>query len=158
MQKKISRYADYADAQLSDLFSQEQLLKASSVEIRTLASVFLRNDGKNGFTLKPLPQYAQVSMMNGMVARDVNHDGYKDIIFAGNFFPMRAQQGPLDAGIGSVLIGDGKGNFTSLLYPQTGLNLRGDVRNLVTIKGRFDDMLAVAKNNGRLQVLKMKFP
>ncbi|HEY8895400.1 MAG TPA: hypothetical protein VIM79_11320, partial [Niastella sp.] len=77
-----------------------------------------------------------------------------DIIAAGNFYPFRVQLGPLDAGIGLVLKNNGKGAFTPVLYEQTGLCIRGDVRNLIAVKGGNNHFIIAAKNNGQLQILK----
>jgi hypothetical protein len=97
-----------------------------------------------------------MSAVTGMVATDINNDGYKDIILAGNFYPLRVQLGPLDAGIGLVLKNNGKGEFSPLLYPETGLCIRGDVRNLMAVQGGNNYFIIAAKNNGQLQILKRK--
>lgn len=152
--KKFLHYNDYADAQLTDLFSEDQLKDAHTVNIRTLTSVFVKNTGNKKFILQPLPQYAQMSAVTGMVATDIDGDGNRDLIIAGNFYPFRVQLGPLNAGIGLVLKNNGKGQFTPLLYEQTGLCIRGDVRNLIAVQGGNNRYILAAKNNGQLQILK----
>jgi hypothetical protein len=152
--KKFLHYNDYADAQLTDLFSEDQLQDARTVNIKTLASVFVKNNGNKKFIVQPLPQYAQMSALTGMVATDIDGDGNRDIIAAGNFYPFRVQLGPLDASIGLVLKNNGKGQFTPLLYDQTGLCIRGDVRNLIAVQGGNNHYIMAAKNNGQLQIIK----
>ena len=154
LHKKFDTYTSYADAQLNDVLTKEQLAGAKTVEIKTLKSVYLKNNGNKKWNSIPLPEYAQLSMLNGMVAADLKNDGIKDIVTAGNFFPWRVQQGPLDAGIGLVLTNDGKGNFTPLTYSQTGLNIAGDVRNLLPVKSAGGLLIIAVKNNGAIQVLK----
>ncbi|MBS1934459.1 MAG: VCBS repeat-containing protein, partial [Bacteroidetes bacterium] len=154
LQKKFGRYADYADAQLSDIFFEDQLAKAKTVDVKMTQSVFLRNAGNNKFTITTLPNCTQISTTNGIVADDVDGDGNKDIIIAGNFYPFRAQQGPLDASMGAVLKGDSKGNFVPLPYSQTGLCIPGDVRNIIRIKQGNSFIIIAAKNNGAIQVIK----
>ena len=112
MQKKFLHYADYADAQLTDLFTKEQLARSSTVEIKTMQSVYIRNDGNKKLTIQPLPLYAQMSTVNGIIAEDVDNDGKKDLILAGNFYPFRVQMGACDASIGLILKNNGKGGFT----------------------------------------------
>ena len=136
MQKKFLHYADYADAQLSDLFTKEQLARSSTVAIKTMQSVYIRNDGNKKLTIQPLPLYAQMSVVNGIVAHDLDNDGRKDLILAGNFYPFRVQMGPCDASIGLILKNNGKGQFTPLTYAETGLCLSGDIRNLINVKGK----------------------
>jgi hypothetical protein len=111
---------------------------------------------KSGFNITPLPSHAQLSMANALVSEDFDKDGNKDLIVAGNYFPMRVQQGPLDASIGTTLKGDGKGNFTAMGYEQTALCIRGDVRNVLLIKSKQSVLLVAAKNNGALQVIGLK--
>jgi len=96
-----------------------------------------------------------MSAVNGIVSTDVDHDGNKDIILAGNFYPFRVSIGPLDAGMGLVLKGNGKGVFTAMPYAQTGLYLAGDIRNLVKIKSGNTYFIAAANNNGPLQIVKL---
>jgi len=154
--KKFLHYNDYADAQLSDVFDGDQLNVAHTINIKTLRSAFIKNTGNKKFILQPLPQYAQMSAVTGMVAADIDDDGFKDIILAGNFYPFRVQLGPLDAGMGLVLKNNGKGRFSPLLYPETGLCIRGDVRNLIAVQGGNNYFIMAAKNNGQLQILKRK--
>jgi hypothetical protein len=149
-------YSEYADAQLTDLFTKDQLAKASSVQIKTLLSVYLQNNGNRKFTITPLPNYAQIGAANGLVQADVDRDGISDIILAGNFYPFRVQLGPLDASIGLLLKGNGKGAFTPLPYAETHLLLNGDIRNLISVKGAGNNLLIIAaKNNGSVQVVKL---
>jgi len=155
LQKRFSRYADFADAQLSDLFSKEKLDSAKTVKINLLESVVLKNLGHGKMTMEKLPKSVQKSMVNGIVVDDLYKTGTRDIILAGNFYPFRVQFGPLDAGIGSVLKEDNKGGFSCLEYSETGLNISGDVRNLIKVNGvNGSYWLIAAKNNEEIQVLK----
>ncbi|MEJ7682956.1 MAG: hypothetical protein WKG06_34890 [Segetibacter sp.] len=149
------RYSDYADAQLTDIFTEEQLVKARTVNIKTLQSIYLPNDGNKKFTIKALPQHAQISAINGMVAEDIDKDGNKDLIIAGNFYPLRVSLGPLDAGLGLVLKGNGKGEFKPMTYEQTGLNISGDVRNLINVRTKENSLFLAGKNNGKLQIVRL---
>lgn len=155
IQKKFLKYADYADAQLTDIFTSEQLAKAKTIEANTLQSVYLQNDGNKKLIIKPLPVYAQMSEANGITETDFDKDGKKDIVLAGNFYPFRVSLGPLDAGIGLVLKGNGKGEFSPLPYSKTGLCIRGDVRNLMKIQGAKHTIFVAAKNNGQVQVVRL---
>lgn len=153
--KKFLHYTDYADAQLSDLFTAEQLEKSSSIEVKTTQSAYLQNDGNKKITIKYLPAMAQISAANGLLEADVDKDGKKDVILAGNFYPFRVQLGPLDGAIGLVLKGNGKGDFTPLPYAATGLYLAGDVRTMVTVNGKNRLLIVAARNDGALEVLEL---
>ena len=151
LQKKIARYAAYADAQMGDLFSQEELASAGKVSIDMLESVTLTRGPGRSWKLEPLPLEAQMSEINGVVP-DSGTAG-AGFVVAGNFYPFRAQMGPLDAGMGLQLVDDGKHKWVSLPYDRTGLCIRGDVRALVRVKSRRSSVIVAAKNNGPLQVV-----
>jgi len=153
VQKRFLHYEDYAKASVTDLLTKEQLERSSSVEVKMLQSVYIRNDGGNKFSIVPLPLYAQLSALNGMATMDIDNDGKKDLVITGNLYPFRVQTGPLDASIGLILKGDGNGQFTPLPYAQTGLFIDGDVRNMIGIKNKNGLLLVVAKNDGKVQVL-----
>lgn len=155
LQKRFARYSEYADAQLTDMFSNEQMSSAKTATVYMQKSVCISNKGNKKLVITPLPNEAQVSMINGIVADDVNEDGKEDLIVAGNFYPFRVQLGPMDAGIGLYLQGDGKGNFSPQSYSQTGLHIPGDVRNLIEIKGAKKNILIAGKSNGPLQTIEM---
>jgi len=151
-QKKFSRYEKYADAQLEDLFTPGQIAAAGVAETRMLTSMYLHNDGKRHWTLQALPERSQISMINGWGQETIN--GKESLVLAGNFYPFRAQLGPLDGGIGLVLQMDGQGHFISLPYDQTGLCIPGDVRSLISLKGKKQEFIIAASYNGAVQVLR----
>jgi hypothetical protein len=154
LHKKFQSYASYADAQLGDLFSRDELAASKTVKIDMLQSVFLRNEGNKKFKIIPLPERAQISMINGITSLKNGQSGYDDLLIAGNFYPWRVSQGPLDAGIGLFLKNDGKGNFTPGDYSQTGLCIPGDVRNILTVKSAKGLLIVAVKNGGAVQVLR----
>lgn len=154
-QKKFSRYETYSNAQIEDLFTPEQIAAAGVKEVRILSSCYFHNDGGRHLTRYPLPERSQISMINGWAEENI--DGKESLVLAGNFYPFRAQLGPLDAGMGLVLQMDGspgKGPFTSLPYDRTGLCIPGDVRSLIGLKGKKQDFIVAASYNGAVQVLR----
>lgn len=155
IQKKFLLYKDYARAELTDIFSKEQLDKAGSVKVNRLESVYIENGGEKKMNITALPIHAQLSALNGLVSVDADGDGHKDIIAAGNLYPFRVQLGPQDASIGILLKGNGKGAFTPMTYDQTSLLLPGDIRNLVSIKTKTGELLVAAKADDRIQVVKL---
>jgi hypothetical protein len=155
LQKKFARYIDYADARLSDLFPQGKLDSAKVFKINLLSSVVLKNTGHGKLNVKALPKAAQASMINGIIVDDLQKNGHNDVLLAGNFYPFRVQFGPLDAGIGVVLMENGKGDLSSLGYAETGLKIDGDVRNLVKVNGANGSYwMMAAKSDGAVQVLR----
>lgn len=153
-QKKFSRYADYADAQLTDIFTPEQLATGKTIQIKTTQSMLLRRAGKI-FRAEPLPVAAQISAVNGIVVGDFDKKGRPDILLAGNFYPFRVQQGPLDAGMGLLLKNNGKGNFIPEDNALTQLYMMGDIRNIMPVKTSAGLLIVAAKNKGAAQLIRL---
>ncbi len=157
LRKKFVKYKDYAKASLEDIFSKKTLDAAQKFYVYELASCLLLNNGQNQFTLQPLPVQAQFSKVFGANTADVDKDGIKDILLAGNFFPYRVQLGRNDAGLGVWLKGEGKGQYTVMSNAESGLFINGDVRNMVSLKNSAGEQwLIIAKNNEAVQVVKVE--
>jgi hypothetical protein len=152
LKKKFIKYADYGKAMLGDILTSAQVEKARKLYIyNTQTSVLINNGGK--FTCKALPAEAQFSMMSAILYKDFDGDGKEDILLAGNFYPFRVQQGRCDAGLGTLLKGDGKGNFIAVNRTRTGLCIKGDIRDITELKGRQKNTIVISKNNDTVQVL-----
>ena len=68
---------------------------------------------------------------------DINKDGKKDLILAGNNSWTRIRYGKYSANHGIVLTGDGKGNFKYMPQYESGLSVRGDVRSIAQVNNYF---------------------
>jgi enediyne biosynthesis protein E4 len=138
LKKKFLEYAVYAKATINDIFTDEQLKDAKKYEAQILSSVYLENNGNDGFELKPLPKEVQYSPVYVMQTIDVNNDGKKDVIIAGNNAWTRVRFGRHRSNHGTVLVNGGQGSFTYVPQYESGLNIRGDVRSLemIDVKGK----------------------
>jgi hypothetical protein len=97
------------------------------------SSIIALNKGKGKFVIQKLPPMAQISSTNALLQMDVNNDGYLDLVLGGNNFGFPPQFGRLDASYGDVLINDHKGGFSRLDYLQSGLEVKGEVRDIKEI-------------------------
>ena len=155
LNKKFLKYTDFANATIHDMLSDQQLEKARKFYIyHTQTSLLVNNKGT--FSLKALPLEAQFSMADAILYKDYDGDGREDLLLAGNFYPFRVQQGRCDAGIGCLLKGDGKGGFSPVSHLLTGLFIRGDVRDMLEVKGKKSSVIVLSKNNDAVQVIKRK--
>ena len=147
------KYADYKNQTIEDIFSQEQLNKATKLDAYTMeSSVFINN--KNGtFTRNALPTEAQLSPIYGIAVNDFDGDGNKDILMGGNFYESKPEAGIYDASYGTLLKGDGKGSFTAIHKQQSGINVKGAVRDMQVLKIQKNKIVLIAKNNDSIQIL-----
>ncbi|HEX5151185.1 MAG TPA: hypothetical protein VFW07_07035, partial [Parafilimonas sp.] len=70
------------------------------------------------------------------------------------FYESKPEVGIYDASYGIFLKGDGKGNFTALSAQESGINIRGAVRDLLVINNGEIQLLLAALNNGPLRIIK----
>jgi enediyne biosynthesis protein E4 len=152
LRKKFIRYSQYANATINDILDSAQLRSAEIKTIYTLKSCLFRND--NGkFFMEPLPTEAQFAPIQSFVVKDFTNDGIIDVLAVGNLIDYRVEYGPFDASTGILLRGDGKGSFFSVKREESGLMVRGDVRDLKELNTGRKSIFLISKNNGKLQVL-----
>lgn len=156
IRKKFLKYHDYAQAGLSDLFTSEQLDKAKTKSVYTLATTYFENTGKGIFKAQALPSFAQTSWVSGISSGDFNKDGKKDILLSGNFHPWRVQLGKMDASHGVLLLGNGKGNFQASKPQQTGLLFTGDIRDMKAILIRNKPSFIFTRNQDKAGIVQLK--
>lgn len=156
IKKKFPQHAAYADAAIEDLFTREQLAQTLHLTATELRSMYLENLGKGQFKRSPLPFEAQVAPIHSMIVRDVNADGHPDLLAGGNWFDPDHTAGRFDAGGVSVLLGDGKGHFSVLSKPETGLHITSDVRTIRMIRVKGTDCVLVGSNSAPLILLSVR--
>ncbi len=157
VKKKFLHYAAFAGKTIHEIFTPEQLDKATVLSVtETRTSVFI-NKGKGGFDMTPLPVMAQLSPTFNILINDINNDGINDLYITGNFYGLKPQTGRLDANYGTVLLGSNQG-YTYLSPAESGLFIKGEVRDATTIKDKAGAVkILAAVNNDRLRVFsKMK--
>jgi hypothetical protein len=102
--------------------------------------------------MKPLPQVVQTTPVFAVLADDLNDDGWKDLFMAGNFYGLKPEVGRYDAGYGYTLLSDKQHNFVYDKPSQSGLFIKGEVRDIKTIKTSKGQYIIVARNNDALQI------
>jgi enediyne biosynthesis protein E4 len=133
LKKKFLEYKDYANATITDIFTGEELKDAATLKAAIMQTVYLENQGLKGFVLHQLQLEAQYAPVYAIVTTDVNKDGKKDILLAGNNTWTRIKFGRYTANHGVLLLGDGKNNFKYVPQVKSGLSLRGNVKSLALI-------------------------
>lgn len=118
-----------------------------------LKSAYLENQGDGSFALQALPIEAQIAPIYGMIAKDFDGDGYKDILLQGNDHGMETAMGKADAFNGLLLIGDGKGGFEPITLAESGFYMPGDAKALVEVRQANQAIAILAsQNKGPLKV------
>jgi enediyne biosynthesis protein E4 len=145
LKKQNLRHAEFATKSVQELFANGQLDRAVVKSINYSSSCIAFNNGNGSFTLSALPPAIQFSLLKCVKAVDINKDGFTDLAMGGNEFNFQPQLGRLDASNGDVLINDGKGNFS--VANHSGLALKGQVRDIVQVRGNNGIYLLFLQNN-----------
>ncbi len=146
LRRKFTSYKSYADAVMTDIFSEQDLKDASRLRMTHLATSYFENMG-DSFVMRSLPLPAQFSPVYKIVVEDWNEDGTKDLLLLGNNDHARLKMGKMDAGFGTLLLNDGIGNFRNAGFAETGLSVSGDVKDAAVIKNGNDHYLIIGINN-----------
>ena len=151
LKKKFLQFKTYAGKTFDEIYSPEELKNATILSVNeTRTSVFI-NDGHGHFTKQPLPTEAQLSPVFAAVVHDLNGDGLPDIFLAGNFYGVKPQTGRFDASYGAFLLGTANHQFQYLRPRQSGLFVRGEVRDAAILNpGSPKPMILLARNNDTL--------
>jgi len=148
LKSEFPTYTQFASANLMDVYGLDKLNPALHYEAKTFASAVFENNGSGKFTTIALPNLAQVSSINDILVIDMNRDGFKDLVVAGNLFPAEVETTRNDAGIGLVLQGDGTNHFKPLSAMQSGLMLPYDVKKIRQLSQGDNHLILFGLNDG----------
>jgi hypothetical protein len=157
MRKKFPTYRSYALATMDQVLPEAERKNTLIMEANDFESVLLRNDGNGAFTMVPLPREAQYSVINGMVADDIDDDGNLDLLLNGNDYGTDVTVGRYDAMNGLLLTGNGQDGFQPRSILQSGIFIPGNGKALVKLSGLNNQYLvAASQNRGPLKVFRLK--
>jgi hypothetical protein len=147
IKKNNLKHQEYATKSVQDLFPGELMKDCIVKKFDYTPSCMAINNGDGQFSIQELPRMVQLSCINAILPIDVNEDGYIDLVTGGNQFGLLPQFEKLDGSFGDILINDGKGKFTWQPPNRTGLNLRGELRDIATIKNAKGTYVLFLQNN-----------
>ncbi len=136
LRKTFIDYKSYCNVSIEDLFTKEILAKNQILTAENFETCLLENTAKS-FVIKQLPIQAQYAPVCAIAIDDIDKDGKKDILLCGNQSKFRLRIGKIDANHGVMLKGKGRLNYEYQNPAQSGLWLRGDVRDIKYIGKSF---------------------
>ena len=147
LKKQNLKHADFAKKSVQDLFKSEATANATVKLFNYKSSCYALNEGNGKFLFQKFPPQVQFSSVNAALCTDVNGDGITDLILGGNNFCFQPQFGRLDASFGHVLLNNGKAKFTYVSNKESGMELRGQIRDIQQIPGKNANYILVLQNN-----------
>lgn len=151
MRTRFTSYESYADAQLTDIFTEQELEGVKKLEAHHLQTTCFISTPTGKYQQGKLPLQAQYAPIFAMELLDYNGDGKKDLLLGGNISHSRIRMGNYDANYGVLLKGDNKGNFEYIPQAESGICIKGDARSFSMI----GDVVFVGVNGGLMQAYKL---
>jgi len=147
IKKRFLLNDDFARAGFSELFPGRSKTDVVSFYCDETRSCWLENLGNGKFSKHPLPVEAQFAPVNAILCADIDKDGYKDLLLAGNDYQTDVFTGRYDASYGCFLRGGPNKAFTVMPSAKTGFILKGDVKDMTIISLRNKERLILAAVN-----------
>lgn len=154
LESKYKTFADYKDQTIEDIFPSEVLSRSVKLNAKLLENCVLMNSGKGQLKLTPLPLEAQFSSVYAIVADDFDHDGKCDIIVGGNQYKAKPETGIYDASYGLFLKGMSDGSFKSMPPEESGISVKGEIRDMKILDINKMQTIVFGINNGKFQFYK----
>ena len=152
LRQRFPNYDSYSDATIEDILTSDQLKNATILSVEQLNTLWFEN--KNGkFIQHDLPIQANYTPVNAILLDDFNKDGNMDILLGGNVDQVRIKIGKIDASYGVLLTGNGKGSFQYVPQLQSGLNLKGCVKDFLKINTGNKSSKVIAAINDQYPVM-----
>lgn len=151
IKKNSIKYSEYAQKQVSDIFSPEILAQSEQKRVVTFSTSIIKREGKQ-FVLTPMPDEAQMSPAFGIAVADLDGDNNVDIFLGGNFYGLKPEVGRNDGFSGGYFKGNGKGDFEYISELASGIKVKGEVRDALFLNGQ----LLIARNNASVLAFKKK--
>ena len=153
LKKKFLHFKSYAGKEFREIYNSEELKEATVLTVNETRTAVFLNDGKGHFKMQALPLEAQLSPVYASIVYDLNGDGYNDIFLGGNFYGLKPQTGRFDASYGTLLLQGRHHHFHYVAPKQSGLFMKGEVRDAVMLNPAGKNTLVlVARNNDNLML------
>ena len=152
---KFKDYDAFSIATLEDVYTEPALENSLHYFTKTFSSIYLENTG-NSFEMKNLPVLAQLSAVNKILKKDINNDGYTDIIISGNMYNSEVETPRNDGSVGVYLEFNPVNGFRAVPTKESGLFINGDVKDMELISFKENDYIISAKNDDVIEFTRIK--
>ena len=152
---KFQDYDAFSIATLEDVYTEPALENSLHYFSKTFSSVYLENTG-NSFNMSKLPPLTQLSSINKILKKDIDKDGYIDIVVSGNMYNSEVETPRNDASVGVYLKYTPDFGFEAVPTQKSGLFINGDVKDMEFISFNENEYIISAKNDDLIEFTKIK--
>jgi enediyne biosynthesis protein E4 len=150
--EKFEDFHSFASSTLLDILPQDKVESAVIYEISNFESIILMND-EGQLRRKVLPNQVQVAPIKSILVDDVNDDGIKDILTVGNHFGVEVETVRYDAGVGGILLGNGRNNYKYTTPLKSGFYVPFDSREIKLLHSAGGQQKYLVLNNNDTPLL-----
>lgn len=151
LKTKFPNYHDFAGKDVNEIFG-DPLNSIKPLTATTFTSGVFFNQGNGTFKFKAFPSQAQTSPLFGFT---VVPGDTRRILAGGNFYGVLPYEGRYDADYGDAIAVTKNKDFRWVSPTSSGFLLRGEVRDIKTIKTATGNIYAVAFNNKPMRFFKI---
>ncbi len=134
LQKRFPNFESFKNADISTIFTAEELKKSRILATNQLKTILLINQGDFQFQAATLPAEVQFSPVYAITTKDFDQDGDEDVLLGGNLFYVLPEMGIYDGSYGQYL--ENQGNNQFVLKEQSGFKVKGEIRDFVTLNNQ----------------------
>lgn len=145
LKKRYLDFKSFATVKTDDIFTATEREGAKKIFINRLKTTLFVRDANGKFQEKELPIQAQFSPIFSSNFYDINADGNKDLIISGNMNQTKLRYGKYDGNHVMVMLGNGQGEFAYQGKVESGISIKGDIRNCQIIDNK---LLFLVKDQG----------
>ena len=106
--------------------------------------------------MRKLPPLTQLSSINKILKKDIDKDGYIDIVVSGNMYNSEVETPRNDASVGVYLKYNPNFGFEAISTQKSGLFINGDVKDMEFISFNENEYIISAKNDDLIEFTKIK--
>jgi hypothetical protein len=133
LKRKYLKYEAYKEQTIEDIFTREELERATELTAYTLASTVWWGSAEGTFTAQELPMQAQLSPMYAGATFQIDEQGNTELILGGNLYGVKPEAGRYDASFGAVLkLGEGR-SIQTIPSQESGLKVEGQIRQILPL-------------------------
>ncbi|MCA9148365.1 MAG: VCBS repeat-containing protein [Planctomycetales bacterium] len=156
LKERFETYHSFASATLEEIYEPDKLQESVQLSVNRMESIVLINDGHAHFQVRPLPALAQFAPAFGMKFLYANDDSHLDLFVAQNFYTPQRETGRMNGGVGALLLGNGRGEFSAVWPDASGVSIPEDAKSVTSLDWDGDGQLelVIGTNDGSARMLK----
>ncbi len=147
LKRKYLKYEAYKEQTIEDIFTPEELERATELTAYTLASTVWWGGGDGTFTAQELPMAGQLSPMYAGLVTQMDDQGTKELLIGGNLYGVKPEAGRYDASFGEVFRLGSNREIQTIPAAETGIKIHGQIRQFLSIS---DTEILILRSNESL--------